>query len=174
MRKAFLLFAFTCLCLVSCDSDTDELGKFVYLTNDEILHSTNDCPELHSTKNSIGKTPVKFKSFIDTADVIYPYHYCKNCFSDSQYQHINKLIKRNRKQKGLDTPDYIERLRQAAEASGYIVPDKATFRKDMRDEGNRQRVYYKLVNDYYFKNEFNDITFPEDFDREVTLDLLYL
>lgn len=115
MKKAltFLLLAFI---LLSCNSEKKQnndviIGKYLYLTNDGVLHCKQDCVGVILAKDEDGHK-VTGMSFVDTLDIVDDsgLSYCTRCFNDARYEQVQRMIKRNDKDRtmpGVSLPDSI-------------------------------------------------------------------
>lgn len=68
------------------------IGEYLYLSNDNILHTDNNCIHfLFSDNNALG---VKY---IDTLKIKSDrgYYYCTKCFNQDLYKHVQKIINNN-------------------------------------------------------------------------------
>lgn len=72
------------------------LGKYVYMSSNSILHSTLQCPQLQREKDDNGHAVVGVE-FVDTDEICpnYQFFYCKYCFNDIKYEQIKRILKRN-------------------------------------------------------------------------------
>lgn len=104
--KIVLSFFFSILLLISCNNadkqdktvaevPNDSIGRYLYLANSGVLHTSDSCYKLLIDKDSKGHEVIGYE-FIDTMTV----HdlnclYCKQCFSDAKYEHLKKIEIRN-------------------------------------------------------------------------------
>lgn len=112
MRK-YLICSLLITCLISCKQKCQEtsnqsiddfmmpsrrgdIGKYVYMSSNSILHSTLQCPQLQREKDDNGHAVVGVE-FIDTNEIYpnYQFFYCKYCFNDIKYEQIKRILKRN-------------------------------------------------------------------------------
>lgn len=106
--KKTLAFAVLALVLaLSCSHKSKEktvtpvykehIGKYLYMSSARVLHSDRYCDILLEEKDRQGHD-VNGIEFIDTA-IICPnvfFYYCKSCFDDEQYEHVKRIIERNK------------------------------------------------------------------------------
>lgn len=104
--KIVLSFFFSILLLISCNNadkqdktvaevPNDSIGRYLYLANSGVLHTSDSCYKLLIDKDSKGHEVIGYE-FIDTMTV----HdlnclYCKQCFSGSNcinYKSYKKFI----------------------------------------------------------------------------------
>lgn len=94
------------LCLfVSCksnkkDSDEITIGKYLYLTDNGVLHCEKKCVGIILAKDEY-EHRVTGMTFVDTLEFVYDNNlsYCTRCFNDTRYEQVQGMIKRNRKNK---------------------------------------------------------------------------
>lgn len=113
MKKAltFLLLAFILLSCKKKQNNDVIIGKYLYLTNDGVLHCKQDCVGVILAKDEDGHK-VTGMTFVDTLEIAYDENlsYCTRCFNDARYDQVQSMIKRNRKNKtmpGVLSPDSI-------------------------------------------------------------------
>lgn len=105
------------LCLfASCksnkkDSDEITIGKYLYLTDNGVLHCEQKCVGVILAKDEDGHK-VTGMTFVDTLEIVYDENlsYCTRCFNDARYEQVQSMIKRNRKNNtmpGILSPDSI-------------------------------------------------------------------
>ena len=87
--------------LLSCnskekESDDIQIGKYLYLTNDGVLHCKQDCVGVILAKDEDGHK-VTGMNFIDTLEIMNDQYmsYCTRCFNDERYDQVQGMIKRN-------------------------------------------------------------------------------
>lgn len=104
--KRMLLYIATILMILSCENannkQTDdeskikkELGKYLYMSKDSVLHMSKDCLKLRGLLDDNFKT--YGVQFYRTA-YFCPTHqfwYCEECFSDELYEQVDSLINLN-------------------------------------------------------------------------------
>lgn len=104
-----LIFVISLLCLVSCKQEKSQsnedyspsrrgvLGKYVYMSTGDILHSKLQCPLLQREKDDKGHNVIGVE-FVDTNEFYpnYKFFYCKYCFNDTKYEQIKRILERNR------------------------------------------------------------------------------
>lgn len=91
----FLIF---CLLCASCVNNRNEINKFLYLSQDGILHSDKDCKNISTLKyKGITINGVKFIDTTGVTDKMFT-AICPECFSDKQYEHLREIIRRNNEQ----------------------------------------------------------------------------
>lgn len=106
--KRMLLYIATILMILSCENannkqkQTDdvskikkELGKYLYMSKDSVLHTSKDCLKLRGMLDDNFKT--YGVQFYRTA-YFCPTHqfwYCEECFSDELYEQVDSLINLN-------------------------------------------------------------------------------
>lgn len=106
--KRMLLYIATILMILSCENannkqkQTDdvskikkELGKYLYMSKDSVLHTSKDCLKLRGMLDDNFKT--YGVQFYRTA-YFCPTHqfwYCEECFSDELYEQVDSLINSN-------------------------------------------------------------------------------
>lgn len=108
MKKLFLFLSLSFIFL-SCNSEKSEkkendntkIGKYLYLTDDSILHSELNCVGIITAKYKDGHKVTGMK-FVDTLAIVYDgcVSYCTWCFNDALYEQVQGMIKRNYGQKG--------------------------------------------------------------------------
>ena len=102
MRSVSVLL-FICLLLSCSDKQKEEpidkglIGKYLYMSKTGLLHSKKSCFALQREKDR-GGHDVNGIEFVDTALICpnYKFYYCKKCFTDEQYEHVEQIIERNR------------------------------------------------------------------------------
>lgn len=95
-------------------TETDSLGRYLYLANSGVLHSENTCYKMIVDKDEKGHDVVGYQ-FIDTMTVYeLSCLFCSNCFNDAKYEHLKKIQKRNFNAK---------RLYEALTADGADIGD---------------------------------------------------
>lgn len=102
MRSVSVLL-FICLLLSCSDKPKEEpidkglIGKYLYMSKTGLLHSKKSCFALQREKDR-GGHDVNGIEFVDTALICpnYKFYYCKKCFTDEQYEHVEQIIERNR------------------------------------------------------------------------------
>lgn len=102
MRSVSVLL-FICLLLSCSDKPKEEpidkglIGKYLYMSKARLLHSRKSCFVLQREKDR-GGHDVNGIEFVDTALICpnYKFYYCKKCFTDEQYEHVEQIIERNR------------------------------------------------------------------------------
>ena len=102
MRSVSVLL-FICLLLSCSDKPKEEpidkglIGKYLYMSKAGLLHSQKSCFALQREKDR-GGHDVNGIEFVDTALICpnYKFYYCKKCFTDEQYEHVEQIIERNR------------------------------------------------------------------------------
>lgn len=100
----YLVFILTSLfILLSCrskenENDNIKIGKYLYLTDNGVLHCEQKCVGIILAKDEDGHK-VTGMTFVDTLDIIYDENlsYCTRCFNDARYEQVQSMIKRNRK-----------------------------------------------------------------------------
>lgn len=102
MKKTLIPF---CVCLLlSCSDkpkeepiDKGAIGKYLYMSKVGLLHSRKSCLVLQREKDR-GGHDVNGIEFVDTALICpnFKFYYCKKCFTDEQYEHVEQIIERNR------------------------------------------------------------------------------
>lgn len=104
--KRVLLYIAAILMILSCENankkQTDdeskikkELGKYLYMSKDSVLHTSKDCLKLRGMLDDNFKT--YGVQFYRTA-YFCPTHqfwYCEECFSDELYEQVDSLINLN-------------------------------------------------------------------------------
>ena len=99
-----LCFAVFATCVISCSdkpkeepADEGTIGKYLYMSCDGLLHTRKSCLVLHREKDADGHD-VNGIEFVDTASICpnFKFYYCKRCFTDEQYEHVEQIIERNR------------------------------------------------------------------------------
>ena len=102
--KKWLYFAAFAICMMACSDkpkeesiDKGAIGKYLYMSEDDLLHSRKSCMVLREEKDGEGHD-VNGIEFIDTALICpkFQFYYCKKCFTDEQYEHVEQIIERNR------------------------------------------------------------------------------
>lgn len=106
LKFAFIVFV---LSFAGCDKhdnkdESNSIGKYLYMTDDRVLHTGRHCSNLIIAKDQHGHK-VYGMEFVDTASFApkYKFSYCTRCVNENQYEHIQKLLQRNKELK------YIER-----------------------------------------------------------------
>ena len=102
MRSVSVLL-FICLLLSCSDKPKEEpidkglIGKYLYMSKTGLLHSKKSCFALQREKDR-GGHDVNGIEFVDTALICpnYKFYYCKKCFTDEQYEHVEQIRERNR------------------------------------------------------------------------------
>lgn len=103
MKKIFIILPFVTLLFFSCKQEKKQvedkpavLGKYVYMTDNGVLHSTRDCINVRYAKDEDGHK-VYGMEFMDTVTFApeYKFSYCTRCFSEMQYEQLEKILERN-------------------------------------------------------------------------------
>lgn len=97
-----LLFIVMVCAVTSCSNTKNEehssnvIGKYLYMTDDAILHISKNCVGLRLTKDEDGQR-VFGMNFIDTTEFCpnYEYSYCTRCFDDASYENVLQISARN-------------------------------------------------------------------------------
>ncbi|MEG2599510.1 MAG: hypothetical protein RSA66_08555 [Muribaculaceae bacterium] len=97
----FLAMVISC-CLVSCKEKkenndiSNSIGKYLYITNNGVIHTTKHCMNVFFAKDRRGHD-VDGMTFVDTLNIISDDNltYCTECFDDEAYEHVQKLIVQN-------------------------------------------------------------------------------
>lgn len=121
----FPILAVCAICVMSCsdkskeeaigkkETDRGTIGKYLYMSSADVLHSRKGCSVLRREKDSDGHD-VDGIDFVDTALICpnFNFYYCKRCFTDEQYEHVQQIIERNRLMKELskDTSVVVEKI----------------------------------------------------------------
>lgn len=99
----YLVLFISSFLLFSCNSkeeecDDIEIGKYLYLTNNGVLHCKQDCISVFLAKDEDGHK-VTGMSFIDTLEIVNDrsLSYCTRCFNDARYEQVQRMIRRNDK-----------------------------------------------------------------------------
>lgn len=108
--KKFLTFVILAFVLQSCGSHSEKakekptttmykehIGKYLYMSSARVLHTDRYCDILLEEKDRSGHD-VNGIEFIDTANVCPDgfFYYCKSCFDDEQYEHVQRIMERNK------------------------------------------------------------------------------
>lgn len=96
-----LLLIMVCA-VTSCSNTKNEefssntIGKYLYMTDDAILHTSKNCVGLRLAKNEDGHR-VFGMNFIDTTEFCpnYEYSFCTRCFDDASYERVLQISARN-------------------------------------------------------------------------------
>ncbi len=100
----WIWFAAIAICMTSCSDkpkvepiEKGAIGKYLYMSENSLLHSRKSCSVLTREKDCKGHDVYGIE-FVDTALICpnYEFYYCKRCFSDEQYEHVEQIIERNR------------------------------------------------------------------------------
>lgn len=101
--KTVLLLLSLAFVLLSCKSEKQQehdviIGKYLYLTNDGVLHCKQNCVEVILSKDEDGHK-VSGMRFVDTLEIVDDsgLSYCTICFNDARYEQVQRMIKRNDK-----------------------------------------------------------------------------
>lgn len=101
MKKKYLAYSILAIALSSCtekkkEKDTYVVGKYLYMTDNAILHTTKNCIGITLAKDNKGHR-VFGMEFIDTLNFCpdYDYSYCTKCFDDASYEHVQQILARN-------------------------------------------------------------------------------
>ncbi len=109
MKKTFALGLFA-IAFVSCGSRSEKtkensekpvykeyIGKYLYMSSARVLHTDRYCDILLEEKDRSGHD-VNGIAFMDTTNICPDGHfyYCKSCFDDEQYEHVQRIIERNK------------------------------------------------------------------------------
>ena len=110
---SFILFLFIFASCKSNKKDGDEItiGKYLYLTDNGVLHCEQKCVGVILAKDEDGHK-VTGMAFVDTLEIVYDENisYCTRCFNDARYDQVQSMIKRNLKNNtmpGVSTVDSI-------------------------------------------------------------------
>lgn len=97
----WILFFSAIICFLSCtekkkENDTYVVGKYLYMTDNAILHTTKNCIGITLAKDNKGHRVLGME-FIDTLNFCpdYDYSYCTKCFDDASYEHVQQILARN-------------------------------------------------------------------------------
>lgn len=90
------------LLVVSCSTKQEQngqefkIGKYLYMTDNAVLHTKKDCMGITLAKDENGHR-VYGMQFLDTASFCpnFEFSYCTRCFDDSSYEHVQNILKRN-------------------------------------------------------------------------------
>ncbi len=103
--KAFFLFVMSLFLFCGCSSKNDnqhkrEIGKYVYLDSDHVLHIRKPCTGMRTTDKD-GISSFKSVEFIDTLNINQEVisNLCPWCIKDAHYEKLNKMA--HRKSRGL-------------------------------------------------------------------------
>ena len=109
------------ICVISCAEkqkeegtfDKGQIGKYLYMSKSGLLHSRKTCIGLQREKDHDGHD-VNGIDFVDTALICpnFKFYYCKKCFTDEQYEHVEQIIERNRLMNELADTASVENLEQ--------------------------------------------------------------
>ncbi|MDN0078373.1 hypothetical protein QVO32_02970 [Bacteroides gallinaceum] len=115
--KTTLMFLSLAIILLSCNSEKRQnndviIGKYLYLTNDGVLHCKQDCVGVILAKDEDGHK-VTGMNFIDTLEFTDDKYmsYCTRCFNDARYEQVQRMIRRNDKDRtmpGVETSSKYE------------------------------------------------------------------
>ena len=96
-------FVFVLLVCVSCGQKEEKttkkepgLGKYIYKTNNDVLHTRTSCISLNFVLDEEGGS--RAMEFIDTALFVADENsmYCSQCFNDRLYEQAMQISYRNR------------------------------------------------------------------------------
>ena len=97
---SFILILFIFASCKSNKKDGDEItiGKYLYLTDNGVLHCEQKCVGVILAKDEDGHK-VTGMAFVDTLEIVYDENisYCTRCFNDARYEQVQSMIKRNLK-----------------------------------------------------------------------------
>ncbi len=90
------------LFVVSCSTTQEQkeqqfrIGKYLYMTDNAVLHTKKDCIGITLAKDENGHR-VYGMQFLDTATFCpnFKFSYCTRCFDDSCYAHVQNILRRN-------------------------------------------------------------------------------
>lgn len=99
---ALIYMGVICILVMSCTvgkkdkTDKYVIGKYLYLSDNSVLHTNKDCIELITARDDNGHR-VSGMQFIDTLSFLPndEFSYCKRCFDDECYQHAQEIMERN-------------------------------------------------------------------------------
>lgn len=102
MRWWIVVIAYSILFLsCSCNQkesnkDTLKVSKYLYLTDNGVLHTRKDCSGVTFAKDEHGHR-VYGMVFLDTISFTSDdqLSYCTRCFDDACYEHVQKILSRN-------------------------------------------------------------------------------
>lgn len=126
--KNILALVILAVSLVSCRSEKQTtpypVGKYLYLDTFKSLHLSKDCWR-------IGGDDVEF---LDTVAIYEKdeYKYCKECFTDTTYEHVQAILHYDVNRKWL-----YERLKEAYND----IPDYHTYRKKLHNPQKVRLLY---------------------------------
>lgn len=137
----WLLFLSAMICFFSCTekrNDTCAVGKYVYLDAYNRLHTNKNCWRIGDNVE-----------FIDTAQLYSKdgYKYCKDCFTDSTYEHVQAIMQNDVDRKWL--------YRKFVEAN-YEMPPYRQFMQELSIEQKRRNAYKHAI-----EEEFDVGTYEE-------------
>lgn len=100
MKK--LYFAALVFLIASCSTRQEQkrqeykIGKYLYMTDNSVLHTRKDCIGISFAKDENGHR-VYGMQFLDTAFFCpnFEFSYCTRCFDDDCYVHVQKILQRN-------------------------------------------------------------------------------
>lgn len=157
MKAKLLLITLLLLIVVSCKqnkatNDTEDLseisdclGKYLYLANSGVIHSSKSCYKIILEKDENGHNVVGYQ-FIDTMTV----HdlnclYCPECFNDAKYDHFKRIQQRN---------SNINKLYESLDAGGADVGESfEEFAHKFYTKGSDGSLGSKKIYDFLKEEE---------------------
>lgn len=107
MKYISLVVMALCVFSASCSPDKKErgkilIGKYLYLTDDGVLHCEEKCVGMVLAKDENGHKRYGM-TFVDTLRIIDDCNlsYCTRCFNDERYDQVQEMIRRNSKNKNI-------------------------------------------------------------------------
>lgn len=101
--KYLILLVASLFVLLSCTSkekegDNIKIGKYLYLTDNNVLHCEQKCVGIILAKDEDGHK-VTGMNFVDTLEIVDDsgLSYCTRCFNDARYEQVQRMIRRNDK-----------------------------------------------------------------------------
>lgn len=99
-KAALSLVVFYCIVLVGCSSESkecDQLGRFVFVDDEEVCHLNKDCAKLKSGKDGHGHSMYAIQP-CDTIEFMFgnSERICSNCVSVSDFEYLKAISNRNK------------------------------------------------------------------------------
>lgn len=132
----------------------NELGQYLYITDNRVLHTRTLCLNVIDAKDNKGHK-VSGMKFVDTLYFCNDNNlrYCIECFVDSTYEHVKRIATRNRQK-----PLYV--LYRRLKHDYDDMPDdysefEESLTREWNSSSNRHRLYDLL------KGQYDDV--PESY-----------
>lgn len=117
--------------------DSYEIGKYVYIDGNAIIHIRDNCFKLKFGKDEHGHS-IYGKEIVDTSDFVFTDYMrlCVRCVDDRNYEHLIKISQRN-KEYEIDRKWLYNHFNNA----GYEMDSYELFLTNLSDPIRRKKLY---------------------------------